>query len=119
MIAGESYGGFRVAALARALPEDFAIAPNGAILISPLMEYAMLGGNDFNLLPWAADPAEPRRDRRLARPRRLAAAAGKAGRLAAALAPAEGFALVRDADRPRRPSAPRPRGSASMPTSRP
>ena len=53
MIAGESYGGFRVAALAKALPEDFAIAPNGAILISPLLEYAMLHGNDFNLLPWA------------------------------------------------------------------
>ena len=53
VIAGESYGGFRVAALAKSLPEDFDIAPNGAILISPLLDYATLGGTRYNLLPWA------------------------------------------------------------------
>lgn len=53
VVAGESYGGFRVAALAKSLPEDFDIAPAGAILISPLLDYAMLGGNRYNLLPWA------------------------------------------------------------------
>ena len=92
MIAGESYGGFRVAALARSLPEDFAIAPNGAILISPLMEYAMLGGNRYNLLPWALTLPS------------LAATAAWHGRgslataaasqdVGTALAPAESFAL--------------------------
>jgi len=91
VIAGESYGGFRVAALAKTLPEEFSIAPNGAILISPLMEYAMLAGNCFNLLPWvvtlpslAATAAHHGRG----------ALAGAAGDLAAALAPVERFALT-------------------------
>jgi carboxypeptidase C (cathepsin A) len=91
VIAGESYGGFRVAALAKALPEDFAIVPNGAILISPLLEYAMLAGNRFNLLPWVLTLPS------------LAATAARHGRgglpegagdLAAALAPVERFALT-------------------------
>jgi carboxypeptidase C (cathepsin A) len=91
VIAGESYGGFRVAALAKTLPEDFSIAPNGAILISPLLDYAMLAGNRFNLLPWvvtlpslAATAAHHGRG----------ALAGAAGDLAAALAPVERFALT-------------------------
>jgi carboxypeptidase C (cathepsin A) len=91
VIAGESYGGFRVAALAKTLPDDFSIAPNGAILISPLLDYAMLAGNRFNLLPWvvtlpslAATAAHHGRG----------ALAGEAGDLAAALAPVERFALA-------------------------
>jgi carboxypeptidase C (cathepsin A) len=91
VVAGESYGGFRVAALAKTLPEDFSIAPNGAILISPLLDYAMLAGNRFNLLPWvvtlpslAATAAHHGRG----------ALAGAAGDLAAALAPVERFALT-------------------------
>lgn len=53
VLAGESYGGLRVAALVQRLPEDFDIPLNGAILISPALEYAILqGGSDYNLLPW-------------------------------------------------------------------
>jgi carboxypeptidase C (cathepsin A) len=53
VLAGESYGGLRVAALAQRLPADFDIPLNGAILISPALEYAILqGGRDYNLLPW-------------------------------------------------------------------
>jgi carboxypeptidase C (cathepsin A) len=96
VIAGESYGGFRVAALARALPEDFAIAPNGAILVSPLLEYAMLHGNDFNLLPWAVTLPSLAATAAYHGRGALAGTAGrKAGDdLAAALAPAESFALA-------------------------
>ena len=92
VIAGESYGGFRVAALARSLPEDFAIAPNGAILISPLMEYAMLGGNRYNLLPWALTLPSLAATAAWHGRGSLAAAAASQD-LGAALAPAETFAL--------------------------
>jgi carboxypeptidase C (cathepsin A) len=94
VIAGESYGGFRVAALAKALPEDFAIAPNGAVLISPLLEYSMLHGNDFNLLPWAVTLPSQAATAAWHGRGALAGAAGRAaGDLAAALAPVESFAL--------------------------
>ncbi len=53
-IAGESYGGFRVARLARKLQQDFGIGLSGAILISPALEFSLLdGGNDYNLTAWA------------------------------------------------------------------
>jgi carboxypeptidase C (cathepsin A) len=51
-IAGESYGGFRVAKLARLLQEGFGIGLNGAILISPALEFTLLDSSDYDVLPW-------------------------------------------------------------------
>lgn len=51
-IAGESYGGFRVAKLARMLQEETGIGLNGAILISPALEFATLTATDYDVLPW-------------------------------------------------------------------
>ena len=51
-IAGESYGGFRVAKLARMLQEETGIGLNGAILISPALELATLTATDYDVLPW-------------------------------------------------------------------
>lgn len=52
-IAGESYGGFRVARLARKLQQEFGVGLSGAILISPALEFSLLGGSDYNLTAWA------------------------------------------------------------------
>lgn len=52
-IAGESYGGFRVARLARKLQQEFGVGLSGAILISPALEFSLLGGSDYNLTSWA------------------------------------------------------------------
>ncbi|GAB4371539.1 MAG: alpha/beta hydrolase [Elainellaceae cyanobacterium] len=52
-IAGESYGGFRVARLARLLQQDFGVGLSGAILISPALEFSLLEGSDYNLTSWA------------------------------------------------------------------
>jgi len=52
-IAGESYGGFRVAKLARKLQQDFGVGLSGAILISPVLEFSLLEGTDYNLTSWA------------------------------------------------------------------
>ena len=51
-IAGESYGGYRVARLARMLQETAGIGLNGAILISPALEISMLVPSDYDVLPW-------------------------------------------------------------------
>lgn len=52
-IAGESYGGFRVAKLARKLQQEFGVGLSGAILISPALEFSLLEANDYNLTTWA------------------------------------------------------------------
>ncbi|WP_069444906.1 S10 family peptidase [Methyloceanibacter stevinii] len=52
-LAGESYGGFRVAVLARKLQEKGSVSPSGLVLISPALEFSMLRGEDFDPLPWA------------------------------------------------------------------
>jgi carboxypeptidase C (cathepsin A) len=52
-IAGESYGGFRVAKLCRRLQQDYGVGLCGAILISPVMEFMLLEGNDYSLSGWA------------------------------------------------------------------
>ncbi len=52
-IAGESYGGFRVAKLARKLQQEFGVGLSGAILISPALEFSLLDGSDYNLTSWA------------------------------------------------------------------
>jgi carboxypeptidase C (cathepsin A) len=51
-IAGESYGGFRVARLARKLQQEFGVGLSGAILISPALEFSFLDSNDYNLTAW-------------------------------------------------------------------
>ena len=51
-IAGESYGGFRVGKLARLLQEGYGVGLNGAILISPALEWALLDPSDYDILYW-------------------------------------------------------------------
>ena len=51
-LAGESYGGFRAALLASRLVGG-GIALKGVVLISPALEFSMLRGNRFSLLPLA------------------------------------------------------------------
>jgi carboxypeptidase C (cathepsin A) len=48
-LAGESYGGFRVARLSRLLQSDFGIAPSGLVLISPALDFSMIWGDEFSL----------------------------------------------------------------------
>jgi carboxypeptidase C (cathepsin A) len=51
-IAGESYGGYRVARLVRTLQESAGIGLNGAILISPALEITGLDPTDYDVLGW-------------------------------------------------------------------
>lgn len=51
-IGGESYGGFRVAKMAKALQQDHGVGLSGAILISPAIEFDGLFGSDYNLTHW-------------------------------------------------------------------
>jgi carboxypeptidase C (cathepsin A) len=52
-LAGESYGGFRAATITRALQKTGGISPNGLVLISPALEFALINGEDYDPLPWA------------------------------------------------------------------
>ena len=51
-IAGESYGGFRVAKLSRKLQEDYGVGLSGVILISPCLELNALTSSDYDVLSW-------------------------------------------------------------------
>jgi carboxypeptidase C (cathepsin A) len=51
-IAGESYGGYRVGRLVRILQETAGIGLNGAVLISPALEFTSLAPTDYNVLGW-------------------------------------------------------------------
>jgi carboxypeptidase C (cathepsin A) len=51
-IAGESYGGYRVGRLVRMLQETTGIGLNGAILISPALEFGPLSPTDYDVLGW-------------------------------------------------------------------
>jgi carboxypeptidase C (cathepsin A) len=51
-IAGESYGGYRVGRLVRMLQETTGIGLNGAVLISPALEFATLAPTDYDVLGW-------------------------------------------------------------------
>jgi carboxypeptidase C (cathepsin A) len=53
-LAGESYGGFRVARLSKLLQSDFGIAINGLVLISPALDFSVLWGDERSLWPWVA-----------------------------------------------------------------
>jgi carboxypeptidase C (cathepsin A) len=50
-VAGESYGGFRAAKLARVANER-GIGLSGTVLISPALELALLDPSDYDVLPW-------------------------------------------------------------------
>ena len=52
-LAGESYGGFRAATIARKLQKSGVISPSGLVLISPALEFALINGEDYDPLPWA------------------------------------------------------------------
>jgi carboxypeptidase C (cathepsin A) len=52
LIAGESYGGYRVGRLVRMLQETAGIGLNGAILISPALEISTLASTDYDVLGW-------------------------------------------------------------------
>ncbi len=52
-LVGESYGGFRAASLARALQKSGANSPSGIIMISPVLEFSLLYGEDYDPLSWA------------------------------------------------------------------
>jgi carboxypeptidase C (cathepsin A) len=51
-IAGESYGGYRVAKLAKLLQKDYGVGLAGAIIISPALEFSLLDASNYNVLPW-------------------------------------------------------------------
>lgn len=52
-LAGESYGGFRAARLADTLTAEVGIGLNGIVLISPVLEFSLMYGDAYSLLPWA------------------------------------------------------------------
>jgi carboxypeptidase C (cathepsin A) len=52
LIAGESYGGYRVGRLVRMLQETAGIGLNGAILISPALEIGSLSAGDYDVPAW-------------------------------------------------------------------
>jgi carboxypeptidase C (cathepsin A) len=52
VIAGESYGGYRVGRLARMLQESAGIGLSGAILISPALEITPLSPTDYDVAGW-------------------------------------------------------------------
>lgn len=51
-IAGESYGGYRVARLAKLLPEKYGVGLNGVVIISPALEFSLLQPNDYDVAAW-------------------------------------------------------------------
>jgi len=51
-IAGESYGGYRVGKLAKILQKDFGVGLAGAVILSPALEFSLLDGSYYNVLPW-------------------------------------------------------------------
>jgi carboxypeptidase C (cathepsin A) len=52
LIAGESYGGYRVGRLVRILQETAGIGLSGAVLISPALELDSLSPSDYDVLGW-------------------------------------------------------------------
>jgi carboxypeptidase C (cathepsin A) len=52
VIAGESYGGYRVGRLVRMLQETTGIGLSGAVLISPALELSSLFPSDYDVVGW-------------------------------------------------------------------
>ena len=51
-VAGESYGGFRAAKMAKVLQQDAGVGLNGLMIISPALEFSPLVGTDYDVLSW-------------------------------------------------------------------
>ena len=49
-LAGESYGGFRVAAMAKSLEREEGITPSGIIMLSPALDWALLNPSPGDLI---------------------------------------------------------------------
>ncbi|HTW53256.1 MAG TPA: septum formation initiator [Stellaceae bacterium] len=49
-LVGESYGGFRVAAMAKSLEREEGITPNGLVMISPALDWSMINPGPGNLI---------------------------------------------------------------------
>lgn len=88
-VAGESYGGFRAAKLAKLLQKDYGIGLAGAVVISPALEFTLLEGSDYDALMWvdsfptmAAAAAWHGRARKLKEGEDFRAYADRAGRFA-------------------------------------
>jgi carboxypeptidase C (cathepsin A) len=52
LIAGESYGGYRVGRLVRMLQERSGVGLSGAVLISPALEFGPLSLSDYDVVGW-------------------------------------------------------------------
>jgi carboxypeptidase C (cathepsin A) len=52
-LVGESYGGFRVAALSNVLQSSYGVALNGALMISPVLAFGLSRVDGYQPLPWA------------------------------------------------------------------
>jgi carboxypeptidase C (cathepsin A) len=82
-LAGESYGGFRAARLAHHLATKEGIELAGVVMISPVIDFQLMGDDQTDILPWA-----------LRLPSYAAAKLAAKGPIdPAALAPAERYAL--------------------------
>lgn len=53
-LVGESYGGFRAAALPKRLASEPGVRVNGIILISPVLEFGFQQFDPYRVLPWAS-----------------------------------------------------------------
>ncbi|MDR4508982.1 MAG: hypothetical protein MRJ65_12240 [Candidatus Brocadiaceae bacterium] len=51
-LVGESYGGFRVACLAKRLQQGYGVGLNGVIIISPALEFILLNPSDYDIQAW-------------------------------------------------------------------
>ncbi|MEI6202162.1 MAG: hypothetical protein WCP68_09445 [Enhydrobacter sp.] len=52
-LVGESFGGLRAARLPQILSNDHGISLMGVLMISPVIEFSLIGGNEFEPLPYA------------------------------------------------------------------
>jgi carboxypeptidase C (cathepsin A) len=81
-LVGESYGGFRVAAMAKSLARDEGIVPTGLVMISPALDTALLNPDAAALVAGA-----------VILPTFAASAAALSGKIGFDTAPVERFAL--------------------------
>lgn len=88
-IAGESYGGYRVGKLMRALPER-GVGLAGAIMVSPAIDFLSINGTDYDAATWFTSVPSMALSARVHGKTRGGFARMKAAELATA---AEGFAI--------------------------
>jgi carboxypeptidase C (cathepsin A) len=82
-LVGESYGGFRVAAMAKSLERDEGVTPSGIVMVSPALDTALLNPDSGNLIAAATEV-----------PTYAASVAALAGDTKFDASPAEQFALT-------------------------